>query len=857
MKPPHRTLLSRRSFLATTAAPVTTLLMQGCSATNRISGVSAPLPSTFTPIQSDHPLSTLRFIHRGIISKDARITRLNTPVLSSEGHYDWHVKGEHPYAYMIPQDSDVVLSEKLISDTSLLTPAALATPPIGIRSAASLGGLGTGTIELKTDGSLSNWHIFNNSPGTSSPKFHAPEALFGIRTVQQGRPSYAATLRTHPPEELPPVAQIAGSGSFPVTRLVFSDPELPLGVALYAYGSFYLHESTRSNIPGIVFSFLLHNPTREAIDTSLLFVMPNVIEGTFRSEEGLLLSRSGTEATSGDISAGFEGGASQFNLVSDSLPTLWKNFSDRGVLTNNPTMGLQAYGGLSTRFYIEPRSSRTVTLILSWHFANRFVSEEPVGNTYAHLYPTVRHSRRQLSHQLPSLWESTQKWQALCLNNSLPPRIQDALSNSISLLYKTTFCTRDGRWRHWDSFSTPTISSLQQNLYRAFPLLFFDPHILKSQLLALVTNQDSKGALPEWLGMGARNQLDAPSPTACGTTAPYFFLLTYLYHQYTGDDAFLQDVWPNIEKAIDWQLSITTPEGIPSNFSRLGDWESLNSERLELSDAVFHLVGLSVVLRMAQLLGQPSMTSTLAGVVRSGKNTVEKLFWQDTSYSSPAHETNERPSSETGSIAALHGFLWAHLVDIPELVHTERLVQYLDHARAQNIPAIAKPSKSTAKSGGYPGRYPSATMIWSSLSMFAGNDERTSLQPTEDLLMQLRDAMHDLWGYYEQVSLTSDTPWSTPNHASHLAVWYVLLALTGQQYHARAQQLRFTPRARSTFRLPFFTPHAHGQLSRNRSGHYLLEVISGRLILNELVIEPGIRYRDVLLEAGQSLPLTL
>ena len=37
-------------------------------------------------------------------------------------------------------------------------------PPLGMRSAVTLGGLGAGTIELRADGSLHDWNIFNNHP---------------------------------------------------------------------------------------------------------------------------------------------------------------------------------------------------------------------------------------------------------------------------------------------------------------------------------------------------------------------------------------------------------------------------------------------------------------------------------------------------------------------------------------------------------------------------------------------------------------------------------------------------------------------------------------------------------------------
>ena len=61
-----------------------------------------------------------------------------------------------------------------------------------MRSAVTLGGLGAGTLELRADGSLHDWNIFNNHPYNRTPfgkKVQLGEALFGLRVYPFATPN--------------------------------------------------------------------------------------------------------------------------------------------------------------------------------------------------------------------------------------------------------------------------------------------------------------------------------------------------------------------------------------------------------------------------------------------------------------------------------------------------------------------------------------------------------------------------------------------------------------------------------------------------------------------------------------------
>ena len=231
-------------------------------------------------VGAEHPLAGLQFRNAGIVRRDMRFRYFDQTVAYVEGLERWNVERVSMYLYRVEN-------------------AKKSEPPTGMRSAVTLGGLGSGTLELRADGSFRDWNIFNNSPASGAP-IQRDDALFGIRVREDGA-IHASTLHTHPPAGLPAIFQIEYSGAFPVARLRFSDPALPIAVDLYAYSEFYPRDADASATPAAIFTFLLRNPTRHVIETSLLFAIPNQTDGRTVRGGSLTFQREGKGPLSGTI----------------------------------------------------------------------------------------------------------------------------------------------------------------------------------------------------------------------------------------------------------------------------------------------------------------------------------------------------------------------------------------------------------------------------------------------------------------------------------------------------------------------------------------------------------------------------
>ena len=183
-----------------------------------------------------------------------------------------------------------------------LANGSLAAPPQGLRSAAALGGLGTGSFAMHADGSFHEWTVeharvstathWNKTAANPARVFLLGDAFAGLHVSGSGGHEalpFASAFRTEPPVGVPPADGLSYSSASPVTRLELLDSKL-VGVTatLFAHYRWTMGDSNKSSTPAVTFTLQITNNRKAAVNASLLVSMP------FAANEGY--SRSGQSA---------------------------------------------------------------------------------------------------------------------------------------------------------------------------------------------------------------------------------------------------------------------------------------------------------------------------------------------------------------------------------------------------------------------------------------------------------------------------------------------------------------------------------------------------------------------------------
>ena len=159
----------------------------------------------------------------------------------------------------------------------------LVTPPQGMRSAPPLGGIASGSVELRSDGSMREWTLYNQNPA-GGVKFSKQDNWF----VGIARDAHSAALRTHPPAGgIRGVESIEWQANHPTVKLSPRSTELNadgLSLSVYGSGTYVPGDMNTSSRPAIIFVLDADNRRgSKATNISLfLHASPNVEENQRR-----------------------------------------------------------------------------------------------------------------------------------------------------------------------------------------------------------------------------------------------------------------------------------------------------------------------------------------------------------------------------------------------------------------------------------------------------------------------------------------------------------------------------------------------------------------------------------------------
>ena len=135
-----------------------------------------------------------------------------------------------------------------------------------------IGGIGTGSLWLDGQGQLGIWQIFNN---LSEPRI--PDTFFAVRARQgNGRP-VTRVLQTSPEGSLDGVKSLQYEGGYPIARLTYHDPELPVQVLLEAFNPMIPLDAANSSIPCAIFRFTARNTGKTPAEVTLLATLQNAV----------------------------------------------------------------------------------------------------------------------------------------------------------------------------------------------------------------------------------------------------------------------------------------------------------------------------------------------------------------------------------------------------------------------------------------------------------------------------------------------------------------------------------------------------------------------------------------------------
>jgi uncharacterized protein (DUF608 family) len=478
--------------------------------------------------------------------------------------------------------------------------------------------------------------------------------------------------------------------AYPLAELRFEKAGSPVAVSLQAFNPMIPGNTSDSSMPCASFVYWLKNESAGAVKASVCFSMPNYIgadrhvatkncyaithdygprdnvnefrkdagiQGVFMRSDGVPQDHStwGTMAITTDVDLDVTYRTRWARLSwGDTMLDFWDDFSEDGRLEERTNKRPDPLASLCVSVDLQPGEETAVPFLLTWHFPNRpsWDSAEIedqvkttadkksdkridiVGNHYCTQYEDAWDVAVREFPRMQELEEKTLSFLNAYLASDAPDAIKEAaLFNLVALRSQTCFRTPDGHFFGWEGthnyggscFGSCThVWNYEQGLGYVFGELSRDMREIE-----LLHNTRDCGAI------STRVKLPLPK-----NDAEMFWLSaadghlgvimrTYRDWQLSGDDAFLDRVWPSLKRAMEF---CWVEGGWDADKDGLMEGCQHNTMDVEYFGPngqmnLWYLGALRAVERMATAKGDAALAQTCSEVYEKGRRaTVDVLF---------------------------------------------------------------------------------------------------------------------------------------------------------------------------------------------------------------------------------------
>lgn len=481
------------------------------------------------------------------------------------------------------------------------------------RVAMPIGGIGAGNISIGGNGQWRDVEIMNK-PGMgffgSYTGKQAPCFMVFTKTKDGQRKSKALTgpvpLHEYPGSEgspapnhgFPRFRSASFDAAYPFGKVSLEDDGMPVSASIKVFNPFIPGNVDASSLPVAVIRYTITNKTNEPITVAVGGSLDNFIgmdgfkikisdwnrslipEGAnhnrnyFKKSAGIAgiymnsdsvdknASTWGTIAltTADDDKSRKITYRTEFNPKGwgADLIDLWDDFSDDGMFIdtvfkdrwNTPR------AALAVNFELAANETKEVQFLLSWHFPNRkdWEDKTTIGNYYTTRFNDAWDVADKITPQLPALETASLDFINTLLGSDYPTVLKEAaLFNTSTLRSQTAFRAKDGNFFGWEGVFAATGSCYGScthvwNYEYTTPFLFGELAKKMREVEYGYGLWDSTGLMSFRVSFPLAKNTSWKAAAADGQMGT--IMKVYREWQLSGDDAFLQRLWPGVKKAL-------------------------------------------------------------------------------------------------------------------------------------------------------------------------------------------------------------------------------------------------------------------------------------------------------------------
>lgn len=449
---------------------------------------------------------------------------------------------------------------------------------------------------------------------------------------------------------------------------------------------------------------------------------------------------------------------------------------------------------------LQPGESSDLYFALAWHFPTWQSSDgEALRHRYAKDFADAGAVMEKALQDAGIIEQSIAAWQSKVYAANAPAALKDAVINSLYVLARNTWWMDDGRFFQSESFTgCPITETLVCRFNGSFPLALLFPECERATMREFARTQAESGQIAFGFGSPAGTQTPMMHLQIPIVSSEYALLVWRNYALWK-DDAYLNEAYPSMKRAIQFGMTLDTDgdglineapgseTGFPANqYYDIWPWWGTSAYT-----ASIWLAALKAGVAAAEKQGDAEFATELKSWFDRGVAAYNDKLWIG-SYYRLYSGTEGHVASDTSLTNALCGQWFAYAAGLGELVPSERVESVIDTILRLNTKATAhgavngvKPDGTVDESFKDHSAVITIGEVWNFCAMaaFAGRQaDATALFETS----------------YGGVALNHRTPWNIPwsldretgaikwgiHYYSNPCVWTLMQALDPEAYRS-------------------------------------------------------------------------
>lgn len=502
---------------------------------------------------------------------------------------------------------------------------------------------------------------------------------------------------------------------------------------------------------------------------------------------------------------------------------------------------------LCSKITLQPYETKEICFTVSWYFPNHtsIKDNSHIGHRYNALYGDALEVSEYLSENREEIIKKVRTFSDTLQLCSAPAEFTKNWIFQLNTLIKCSWWAENGDFGIWEGLGSCGFHTMDITYYASYMLIALFPELQLRQMRMGLKFQRKDGRVHHFFRPDFGHVDDGYHRIDMN---PQFVLMVLRDYLWTGDKAYLDEMWLPVCKAMDSiEILDSDGDGLPDTDTGANTYDAWKFRGIPTYIAGLWLAALTSAVNIADIIGDEPRKKHWNDILFKGRESFNKLW--NGEYFSLWSDGDER--DECLMTGQLDAAWYCKLMGIPIFVDDDRIREVMKqvflHNYSENCglvnasyPNGKRPTLYTYKNVQVQSNWTGVEFAISSMLLEMGFFE------------QARAVAGNTENRHEKLGRIFNHEECGEHYYRPLSAWTLMLSLSGLKVNVPKKKLSISTKQENLI-IPWFTATGYGTI-KNSKDKTVLECAEGFIEFNELYLFDKVIYeKSCKLSAGENL----